>query len=118
MMERLKLPDIGYSSGQLKVLAQLQVTISQGEYIVTISALIQNDTPSLLLLGTDILQSLYLSFTFQKPGETSSDTDPPEQCNTKGATKMEHSVTQIDDTCKVIISNRVKISKNTMFGTT
>ena len=31
MMERLKLPDIGYSSGQLKVLAQLQVTISQGE---------------------------------------------------------------------------------------
>lgn len=102
MTEKLKLPDIGYSGGPLKVLAQLQVTISQGEYIMTISALILKDTPSSLLLaiGTDVRQSLYFSFTLQKPGETSSDTNPSEQCNTKGTTKMENSVTQSDDTCK------------------
>lgn len=67
MTEKLKLPDIGYSGGPLKVLAQLQVTISQGEYIVTISALILKDTPSPLLLaiGTDVRQSLYFPSHFR-----------------------------------------------------
>ena len=47
------------------MLAQLQVTIIQGEYTVTISALIQKDTSSPLLFGTDVLQSLCFSFTFR-----------------------------------------------------
>ena len=43
MKERLKSPDIvltGYSGERLNILAQLKVTISQGEYAVTVTALI------------------------------------------------------------------------------
>ena len=103
MKERLKSPDIvltGYSGEQLNILAQLKVTIGQGEYAVTVTALIQKDAPSPLLLGTDVLPSLGFSFTFQKPGETGLDTVPLEERNTKGDTRMEDSVTQTDGTCE------------------
>ena len=84
----------------MNILAQLKVTISQGEYAVTVTALIQKDAPSPLLLGTDVLQSLGFSFTFQKPGETGLDTVPLEEHNTKGDTRMEDLVTQTDDICE------------------
>ena len=101
MQERLKSPDIvltGYSGERLNVLAQLKVTISQGDYVVTVTALVQKDAPSPLLLGTDVLPSLGFSFAFQKPGNTNLDTDTQEERNTKGDTRMEDSVAQTDDT--------------------
>ena len=51
MRERLKSPDIvltGISGERLNVLAQLKVTISQGEYAVTVTALVQKDAQSSL----------------------------------------------------------------------
>ena len=63
-------------------------------------ALIQKDAPSSLLLGTDILPSLGLSFTFEKPGEISSNTDTLEEHNAKGDTEMSDLVTQTDDVCE------------------
>ena len=103
MQERLKSPDIvltGYGGERLNIQVQLKVTINQGEYAVTVTALVQRDAPSPLLLGTDVLPSLGFSFAFQKPGDTNLDTDSQEECNTKGDTRMEDSVTQTDDTCE------------------
>ena len=100
MRERLKPPDFvltGYSGEQLNVLAQLKVTINQGEYTVTAIVLFQKDAPSPLLLGTDILSSLGFSFIFEKIGEISSNTDALEKHNAKGDTEMRDSVTQTDD---------------------
>ena len=73
MSKRLRAPDVvirSYGGEQLNVLAQLEVTISQGSHIVTITTLVQKDAPSPLLLGTDVLSSLGFYCTFQKPGQT------------------------------------------------
>ena len=83
----------------MNVLAQLEVTINQGEYTVTDVVLIQKDAPSPLLLGTDKLPSLGFSFIFVKIGEISSNTDALEKHNAKGDTEMRDSVTQTNDIC-------------------
>ena len=91
MRESLKPPDVaftGYSGERMNVLAQLEITINQGEYTVTAIVLFQKDAPSPLLLGTDIYPPLRLSFTFEKIGEISSNTDALEKHNAKGDTEM------------------------------
>ena len=73
MSKRLRAPDVvlrSYGGERLNVLAQLEVTISQGSHTVTITTLVQKDAPSPLLLGTDVLSSLGFYCTFQKPGQT------------------------------------------------
>ena len=73
MSKRLRAPDVvlrSYGGERLNVLAQLEVTISQGSHTVTITTLVQKDAPSRLLLGTDVLSSLGFYCTFQKPGQT------------------------------------------------
>ena len=75
MQERLKTPDIvlrSYGGERLNVLAQLEVTISQGDHKVMITTMVQKDAPSPLLLGTDVLSSLGFYCTFQKPGQTTN----------------------------------------------
>ena len=70
MSKRLRVPDVvlrSYGGERLNVLAQLEVTISQGSHTVTITALVQKDAP---ILGTDALSSLGFYCTFQKPGQT------------------------------------------------
>ena len=73
MSKRLRAPDVvlrSYGGERLNVLAQLEVTISQGSHTVTITTLVQKGAPSPLLLGTDVLSSLGFYCTFQKPGQT------------------------------------------------
>ena len=56
----------------MNVLAQLELTISQGNHTVTITTLVQKDAPTPLLLGTDVLSSICFYCTFQKPGQAVS----------------------------------------------
>ena len=65
-MTRFSSPEVtlkNYSGQQLHLVAQLQLTLSQGKYLVTTPVLVQKNAPHPLLLGTDTQP--FLGFSLQ-----------------------------------------------------
>ena len=71
MMARFQIPTVmlkSYSGDRLNIVAQLPVTLTQGDHKVSSVVLIQKNAPNDLLIGTDLQPALGFRLTVQKSG--------------------------------------------------